>query len=38
MLIYKKQRFIFDYDGKPIAKTTLYKVLKSLCDKDLIPY
>jgi hypothetical protein len=23
-----------DYEGKPIAKSTLYKVLKSLCDKE----
>ena len=27
-----------DYEGKPIAKSTLYKVLKSLCDKDLISH
>jgi hypothetical protein len=27
-----------DYYGKPIAKSTLYKVLKSLCDKDLITH
>jgi len=27
-----------DYDGKPIAKSTLYKVLKSLCDKNLISH
>ena len=25
-----------DFDGKPIAKSTLYKVLKSLCEKNLI--
>ena len=25
-----------DYNGKPIAKSTLYKVLKNLCDKNLI--
>ena len=25
-----------DFNGKPIAKSTLYKVLKSLCDKKLI--
>ena len=23
-----------DFNGKPIAKSTLYKVLKSLCDKS----
>ena len=27
-----------DYYGKPIAKSTLYKVLKSLCDKNLISH
>lgn len=27
-----------DYDGKPIAKSTLYKVLKSLCEKNLITH
>ena len=27
-----------DYNGKPIAKSTLYKVLKSLCDKNLISH
>src|SRR6056300_749495 len=27
-----------DYEGKPIAKSTLYKVLKSLCDKNLISH
>ena len=27
-----------DYEGKPIAKSTLYKVLRSLCDKDLISH
>lgn len=27
-----------DYDGKPIAKSTLYKVLKNLCDKNLISH
>lgn len=26
------------YDGKPIAKSTLYKVLKNLCDKNLISH
>ena len=31
----KDMEFI-DYYGKPIAKSTLYKVLKSLCDKNLI--
>ena len=25
-----------DYNGKRIAKSTLYKVLKNLCDKNLI--
>ena len=25
-----------DYEGKPIAKSTLYKVLKNLCEKKLI--
>ena len=25
-----------DFKGKPIAKSTLYKVLKTLCDKHLI--
>ena len=33
----KDIKFI-DYEGKPIAKSTLYKVLKSLCDKDLISH
>ena len=33
----KEINFI-DYEGKPIAKSTLYKVLKSLCDKDLISH
>jgi predicted transcriptional regulator len=27
-----------DYEGKPIAKSTLYKVLKNLCDKNLISH
>ena len=27
-----------DYSGKPIARSTLYKVLKSLCDKNLISH
>ena len=27
-----------NYNGKPIAKSTLYKVLKSLCDKNLISH
>ena len=27
-----------DFNGKPIAKSTLYKVLKSLCDKNLISH
>ena len=27
-----------DYEGKPIAKSTLYKVLKSLCNKNLISH
>ena len=27
-----------DYDGNPIAKSTLYKVLKNLCDKNLISH
>ena len=27
-----------DFNGKPIAKSTLYKVLKSLCDKKLISH
>jgi predicted transcriptional regulator len=27
-----------DYAGKPIAKSTLYKVLKNLCDKNLISH
>ena len=31
----KEIKFI-GYNGKPIAKSTLYKVLKSLCDKNLI--
>ena len=26
------------FDGKPIAKSTLYKVLKNLCDKNLISH
>ena len=25
-----------DYNGNPIAKSTLYKVLKNLCNKNLI--
>ena len=27
-----------DYNGNPIAKSTLYKVLKSLCNKNLITH
>ena len=27
-----------DYQGNPIAKSTLYKVLKTLCDKNLITH
>ena len=27
-----------DYEGKPIAKSTLYKVLKNLCEKKLISH
>ena len=27
-----------DYEGKQIAKSTLYKVLKTLCDKNLISH
>ena len=27
-----------DYQGNPIAKSTLYKVLKTLCDKGLISH
>ena len=27
-----------DYEGNPIAKSTLYKVLKTLCDKNLISH
>ena len=33
----KDMEFI-DYNGKPLAKSTLYKVLKSLCDKNLISH
>ena len=33
----KDIKFI-DYYGKPIAKSTLYKVLKSLCKKNLITH
>ena len=33
----KKINFI-DYQGNPIAKSTLYKVLKTLCDKNLISH
>ena len=33
----KEINFI-DYEGKPIAKSTLYKVLKSLCNKNLISH
>ena len=33
----KEINFI-DYEGKPIAKSTLYKVLKNLCDKNLITH
>ena len=33
------QKIIFiDYQGNPIAKSTLYKVLKTLCDKNLITH
>jgi len=27
-----------DFEGKPIAKSTLYKVLKNLCEKNLISH
>jgi predicted transcriptional regulator len=27
-----------DYQGNPIAKSTIYKVLKTLCDKELISH
>ena len=27
-----------DYQGNPIAKSTIYKVLKNLCDKNLIKH
>ena len=27
-----------DYEGKPIAKSTLYKVLKNLCEEKLISH
>ena len=33
----KNVNFI-DYQGNPIAKSTLYKVLKTLCDKELISH
>nr|BDD44640.1 hypothetical protein 15 [bacterium] len=33
----KEINFI-DYEGKPIAKSTLYKVLKNLCHKNLISH
>ena len=33
----KKINFI-DHQGNPIAKSTLYKVLKTLCDKKLISH
>ena len=33
----KEIKFV-DYYGKPIAKSTLYKVLKSLCNKNLISH
>ena len=33
----KEIKFV-DYEGKPIAKSTLYKVLKNLCDKNLISH
>ena len=33
----KDMEFI-DYYGKPIAKSTLYKVLKRLCQKNLISH
>ena len=33
----KKIKFI-DFKGRPIAKSTLYKVLSNLCDKNLISH
>jgi hypothetical protein len=33
----KQVKFI-DFEGKPIAKSTLYKVLKTLCEKNLISH
>ena len=33
-----KEISFIDYEGKPIAKSTLYKVLKNLCDKKLISH
>ena len=33
----KEIKFV-DYEGKPIAKSTLYKVLRNLCDKNLISH
>jgi predicted transcriptional regulator len=33
----KKIKFV-DFKGRPIAKSTLYKVLHSLCDKNLITH
>ena len=33
-----KEIHFIDYEGKPIAKSTLYKVLKNLCDKNLISH
>ena len=33
----KKIKFV-DFKGRPIVKSTLYKVLNSLCDKNLITH
>jgi hypothetical protein len=33
-----KQVKFTDFEGKPIAKSTLYKVLKTLCEKNLISH
>jgi len=33
----KKIKFV-DFKGRPIAKSTLYNVLNSLCDKNLITH
>lgn len=33
-----KQVTFTDFQGKPIAKSTLYKVLKTLCEKNLISH